>query len=118
MTVAGGAPITRPVVTYTLIGLNLAIFGLQFLAGIDAVAGGFGMWPVSIALENAWFRLLTSAFLHGSFLHIAFNMYVLFALGPTLNESWVTSGSRSSIWLRRSEGRSPHTPFRHRRPCR
>ena len=84
VTVAGGAPITRPVVTYSLIGLNLAIFGLQFLAGIDAVAGNLGMWPVSIALENSWFRLLTSAFLHGSFLHIAFNMYVLFALGPTL----------------------------------
>jgi membrane associated rhomboid family serine protease len=42
------------------------------------------MWPVGIALEGEWPRLLTSAFLHGSFLHIAFNMYVLFALGPTL----------------------------------
>jgi membrane associated rhomboid family serine protease len=42
------------------------------------------MWPVGIAVGNEWFRLLTSAFLHGSFLHIAFNMYVLFALGPTL----------------------------------
>lgn len=84
VTVAGGVPITRPVVTFVLIGLNLTIFGLQFLAGINEVAGSFGMWPVSIALENSWFRLVTSAFLHGSILHIAFNMYVLFALGPTL----------------------------------
>jgi membrane associated rhomboid family serine protease len=42
------------------------------------------MWPFGIAIGGEWWRLLTSAFLHGSFLHIAFNMFVLFALGPTL----------------------------------
>ncbi len=42
------------------------------------------MWPVGIAAGGEWYRLISSAFLHGSFLHIAFNMYVLFALGPTL----------------------------------
>ena len=42
------------------------------------------MWPVGIAVGGEWWRLVTAAFLHGSFLHIAFNMYVLFALGPTL----------------------------------
>jgi membrane associated rhomboid family serine protease len=42
------------------------------------------MWPVGIVVGDEWYRLITSAFLHGSFLHIAFNMYVLFALGPTL----------------------------------
>lgn len=83
-TVAGASPIGRPVVTFTLIAINLVVFGLQFLAGIDLAAANFGMWPMSIALENSWSRLLTSAFLHGSFLHIAFNMYVLFTLGPSL----------------------------------
>ena len=83
-TVAGGTPITRPVVTYTLIGINVAVFLLQFTVGINAVAGDWGMWPVGVAIGGEWWRLVTAAFLHGSFLHIAFNMYVLFALGPTL----------------------------------
>lgn len=83
-TVAGGRPIAKPMVTYVLIGINLVAFAFQFVLGVDEVAGELGMWPVGIAVGNEWWRLLTSAFLHGSFLHIAFNMYVLFALGPTL----------------------------------
>ena len=83
-TVAGGAPISKPAVTYTLIGINVAIFALQFAVGVNAVAGDWGMWPVGIAVGGEWWRLVTAAFLHGSFLHVAFNMYVLFALGPTL----------------------------------
>ena len=83
-TVAGGQIISKPQVTYALIGLNAVIFLLQFAGGINDVAGDWGMWPVGIAVGGEWWRLLTGAFLHGSFLHIAFNMYVLFVLGPTL----------------------------------
>ena len=83
-TVAGGTPISKPLVTYTLIGINAAIYLLQMVGGVNAVAGDWGMWPVGIAVGGEWWRLITAAFLHGSFLHIAFNMYVLFALGPTL----------------------------------
>jgi membrane associated rhomboid family serine protease len=83
-TVAGGTPIARPLVTYALIGLNVGIFLLQYLVGVNAVAGDWGMWPVGVAVNGQWWRLVTGAFLHGSFLHIAFNMYVLYALGPTL----------------------------------
>jgi len=72
------------VVTYTLIGINVVVFGLQYMRGINEVAGDFGMWPVAIAVYGEWWRLVTAAFLHGSLLHIAFNMYVLYALGPTL----------------------------------
>jgi len=84
VTVAGATHIERPVVTYTVIGVNVAVFLLQLLRGIDAMAEQWGMWPIAVALGGEWWRLITSAFLHGSFLHIAFNMYVLFALGPTL----------------------------------
>jgi len=83
-TVAGGGLITKPRVTYALIALNVAIFGIQFLQGIDTLAVDYGMWPIGIANDGEWWRLFTSAFLHGSFIHIAFNMYVLFFLGPTL----------------------------------
>ncbi|MED6331660.1 MAG: rhomboid family intramembrane serine protease, partial [Actinomycetota bacterium] len=74
----------KPYVTYTLIVINLLVFAYQYSVGINAVAERWGMWSVGIVTGDQWYRLLTSAFLHGSFLHIAFNMYVLFALGPTL----------------------------------
>lgn len=84
MTVAGGALVTKPYVTWTLIGLTVAVFLWQFAAGVGQVAEEFGMWPFGIALYGEWWRLLTAAFLHGSWLHIAFNMYVLFIFGPLL----------------------------------
>lgn len=83
-TVAGGSIISRPFVTYTLIGINAAFFAIQLLVGIDEVAKAMGMWPIGIALGDEWWRLASAAFLHGSFLHIAFNMYVLFVIGPSL----------------------------------
>lgn len=83
-TLAGSPLIVKPTVTRTLIGINLAVFVLQLIAGINVVAGDFGMWPIGVAVGGEWWRLLTAAFLHGSFLHIAFNMYVLFAIGQTL----------------------------------
>lgn len=84
VTISGGGLISKPYVTYGLIGLTVAIFGVQLLVGIGTVAEDYGMWPFGIVLYGQWWRLLTAAFLHGSILHIAFNMYVLFALGPTL----------------------------------
>ncbi|MDP4675784.1 MAG: rhomboid family intramembrane serine protease [Actinomycetes bacterium] len=83
-TVAGGALIAKPRVTYVVIGINLAAFLLQLAVGINTLAIDYGMWPFGIAIDDQWWRLVTSAFLHGSILHIAFNMYVLFVLGPPL----------------------------------
>lgn len=83
-TAAGAAYISRPTVTFVLIAINLAVFLVELVLAIDEMAVQFGMWPVAIAVDGEWSRLITAAFLHGSFLHIAFNMYVLYALGPTL----------------------------------
>lgn len=83
-TVAGGALVSAPRVTYFLIGLNVVLFAIQYAQGINKVAVDYGMYPVAIAQGGEWWRLVTSAFLHGSLIHIAFNMYVLFFLGPTL----------------------------------
>jgi len=80
-----GAPLAeKPTGTYALIGINVFAFLLMLVSGIDETATRWGMFPPSIALDNEWWRLVTSAFLHGGWLHIAFNMYVLYSLGPTL----------------------------------
>ena len=38
--------------------------------------------------QGQWWRLLTSGFLHGSVLHVGFNMYLLYMLGPELERGF------------------------------
>lgn len=73
---------TLPRVTRAIIGANIAVFVMNVFAGV-AGAESFGMIPGMIA-QGQWYRLITAAFLHGGFLHIAFNMYALYFLGPDL----------------------------------
>ena len=95
--VADGAKVTeraqraisqdRPWVSWGIIAFCAAVFLLQFALGSDRVINYFGMWPVAIAADGEWYRLLTSVFLHAGILHIAFNMYVLLVLGPPLERA-------------------------------
>ncbi|MBC7291154.1 MAG: rhomboid family intramembrane serine protease [Actinotalea sp.] len=89
---AFGAPLRqgRPVVTLTLIGLCVVSFGLQLgIAGIGGTAWTHA-WifsPLAGAFEP-W-RFVTAGFLHSTsmVLHIAFNMYALWLLGPLLEQA-------------------------------
>jgi membrane associated rhomboid family serine protease len=71
-------------VTTSLIGVCAFLFVTITL--LDAAGGltRWGMQPLAIALDDQWFRLVSSMFLHANWLHIGFNMYVLFLLGPPL----------------------------------
>lgn len=73
----------RPTVSYVLVGICVAVYVLQWVLG-DQLVADYAMRPVSIAFSQDYYRLLTAVFLHGSILHLAFNMYVLVVLGPTL----------------------------------
>ncbi|GAB3269386.1 rhomboid family intramembrane serine protease [Arthrobacter pigmenti] len=68
--------------TYTLVGLSVAVFALQFV--LPGLTQSFGYSPL-YTLAEPW-RMLTSAFLHSQsfFLHIAFNMYILWLIGNSL----------------------------------
>lgn len=74
-----------PYVTYGFMGLAVASFVLQYLIG-DAWEMALMFFPVLGDVEP-W-RFLTSAFLHsrggGLPLHILFNMYALWLVGPHL----------------------------------
>jgi membrane associated rhomboid family serine protease len=74
----------RPLVSWSIVGICVAVYLVQMVVGVNQVASSFGMQPLAIGVLNEWYRLLTSVFLHGSVLHIMFNMYVLIVLGPTL----------------------------------
>ena len=76
-----------PIVTYSLIGINLVVFGLQWLTG-GALTNAW-VYPPFMTGAEPW-RMVTSMFLHSqqSIFHILFNMYSLYIFGPML-ESFV-----------------------------
>lgn len=80
----GGKAIDKPYVSYGIAGLCALIYVWQWAIGINPSAAEWGMQPAMIAAHDEYYRLITSAFLHGSILHILFNMYILIVLGPTL----------------------------------
>jgi membrane associated rhomboid family serine protease len=76
---------TTPVITYTLIAINVALFVVEAVSPTlqselvlrsPAVAGG------------ELYRLVTSAFMHYGVAHLLFNMYALYVVGPPL-EKWL-----------------------------
>jgi membrane associated rhomboid family serine protease len=83
-TVFGGAAGSgRPVVTQVIIAVNVAMFALQYLSH-DRVTFALSFYPPQAINEP--YRFLTAAFLHSTsfILHIAFNLYALWMVGPYL----------------------------------
>lgn len=78
-------------VTYTLIAVNVAVFAWIVAANRDALGLNYiTQQQVDIGLarplveRDGWYRLVTSGFLHFGFIHLAFNMLLLFQLGQLL----------------------------------
>ncbi len=71
-----------PYVTYALIAVNVLAF-LSAAPGSQA-QGDLATWAVGIERDGEWYRAITGAFLHGSIMHIGFNMLLLFQLGSML----------------------------------
>lgn len=73
----------------SIIGLTVLVYLIQLvdptifyrfaLVGLANLSGT----PIGVA-NWEWYRLFTVALLHGSWLHIGFNMYALWVLGPSI----------------------------------
>lgn len=72
-----------PVVTYALIAVNVAVFVLQIAS--RTLQYKLSLFPVAVA-GGQYYRLLTSAFMHYGIIHILFNMWALYVLGPPLEQ--------------------------------
>ena len=85
-TVFGGRVTNDPGwVTKVLIGINVVVYVLQQTVSGFTPASGIGAFAARVQIgvaDGEYYRLLTSAFLHGSILHIALNMYALYLFGP------------------------------------
>ena len=72
-----------PIVTVALIVANALVFLLE-LGGGDAFVKQWSAIPADIVAGHHWETLLTSMFMHGSWLHIISNMIFLWAFGPQI----------------------------------
>jgi membrane associated rhomboid family serine protease len=89
----GGA--TEPYVTYALIVLCVLAFVGEMAGGAGLGFGRAGgtfvekgaLFGPAIEFRDEYWRLITGGFLHAGFLHIAFNMYLLWILGQMLEPS-------------------------------
>src|SRR3954467_4501049 len=84
---AGGDPI----LTYTLIGMNVLAYVGTLVSG-SSVGGSLGgnsllskaaLYGPAVANGEVW-RIITSGFMHYGTLHLLFNMYALYILGQML----------------------------------
>jgi rhomboid protease GluP len=109
------------IVTYTIMGINVALFVAMVLNGInifeptvaDITRWGANYKPYTTGGE--WWRLITSTFIHIGIIHIAFNMYALYQAGlylePMLGKwrytiAYLSTGvlaSIASIWWYNNE---------------
>jgi len=81
-----------PPVTTALIAANVALFMLQSV--VPGLIGPFALWPLGTGGVAApsfmpW-QLVTYAFLHGSFLHLGFNMFALYMFGSAVERVFGT----------------------------
>jgi membrane associated rhomboid family serine protease len=79
-------------VTYALIAINVIVFLIEIGTGAGAAGGGLvnssvvehGALSRATVADGDYWRLVTAGFLHAGFIHIAFNMYILWMLGQML----------------------------------
>jgi len=80
-------PSTSPSVTYVILGLTILVYLLQtaskLLFGYDLPLM-LGAKEGDLIRQGQLWRLITPILLHGSLLHIGFNMYALFSFGTGL----------------------------------
>ena len=82
----------KPIITYALIAINIILYffiafvGKEFFEFDPNVLYKYGALVNNNQMVNItdYLRIITSIFLHGGLLHLVFNMYSLYIIGPQL----------------------------------
>ncbi len=82
--------LSRPIVTYTLVGACVAVFLYQMFGPESErfLIYEFGMIPIEIIRGQRLWTLLTSMFLHGGPFHILGNMLFLWIFGDNVEDAF------------------------------
>ncbi len=85
----GSNPMSTMPVTIVLIAINLAVFLVGLIAvDVGHSIGRYGqVAPVLVSPDGGiseWYRIFTNMFIHLGWLHVAFNMFVLYVVGRVL----------------------------------
>ncbi|BEV05238.1 rhomboid family intramembrane serine protease [Chryseobacterium gambrini] len=75
-----------PPVTRNIIIINIAVFVIANLLFQDRFVGYLAAFYPFSPFFKSW-QIVTHMFMHGSFMHILFNMFTLFSFGPILENS-------------------------------
>ncbi|WP_241329969.1 rhomboid family intramembrane serine protease [Chryseobacterium arthrosphaerae] len=74
-----------PPITRNIIIINVIVFIVTSLMGNQVIAYLAGFYPFS-PYFHSW-QIITHMFMHGSIVHILFNMMTLFSFGPILEQT-------------------------------
>lgn len=74
-----------PIITYFLISVNVLIAIYMYILGnADSLIQELALSKPHVVSNNEFYRIFTSAFLHGSISHILINMYSLYIIGTQI----------------------------------
>ncbi len=71
-----------------LLAINISVFLIQKLAGPGAMESFFGLVPAKAIPRLHIWQFVTYMFLHGNFMHILLNMFMLWMFGRELEAIW------------------------------
>lgn len=83
-------PQRRYSAVYVLMAITVVAFVLDQMSG-GQVAEATKTQSYLVLVENQWWRLVTPIVAHGNLLHLAFNMYALYIVGPILEDAQGTA---------------------------
>jgi membrane associated rhomboid family serine protease len=75
----------RPVASYAIIGVTVVVSFLAFQPAAGDLLAALWLDKQGLA-AGEWWRLLTPVLVHGSLLHLLFNMYFLYLVGPLVEQ--------------------------------